>query len=131
MNVEKCSKEAMLQFFKFSIVGLSNTVLAYIINIVTLKILGPFSFEYDYVIANLMSFLISVLWSFCWNSKFVFHRKGKGLKATLKALSRTYASYGLCGIFLNNLLSWLWITHLGISRYLAPLINLLINVPFN
>lgn len=131
MNFKKYPKEAAVQFIRFGVVGLSNTALSYLINIVTLKLLEPLSLEWDYILANMVAFLISVLWSFHWNSRFVFHRQDKSKKATLKALLKTYASYGLSGIFLNNILSWLWIMYFGISRYLAPLINLVVSVPIN
>ena len=131
MNPENYLQEIVRQFMKFGIIGISNTAISYIINIAVLRLLEPCSLNYDYVIANLVSFFISVFWSFHWNSRFVFHIQDQGLKTTLRALIKTYISYGISGIFLNNFFSWLWITHLGISRYIAPLINLVINVPFS
>jgi len=46
-------------------------------------------------------------------------------------LLKTYAAHTLTGILLNNLLFWFWIEQLGISRYIAPLVNLSISVPLN
>lgn len=46
-------------------------------------------------------------------------------------LVKTYLSYGFIGIILNNILPWLWIGVFGISKYVAPLINLIISVPLN
>ena len=44
---------------------------------------------------------------------------------------KTYVSYGFTGIVLNNILSYLWIEKLGISKYIAPLFNLVLSVPLN
>ena len=48
-----------------------------------------------------------------------------------KTLIKTYISYGFTGIIMNNILSWIWISQLGISKYIAPIINLLVSVPIN
>jgi putative flippase GtrA len=40
-------------------------------------------------------------------------------------------SYGFTGIILNNILSYIWIDMLGISKVVAPLINMIIGVPIN
>ena len=87
--------------------------------------------DYDYVIANLVAFLLSVAWSFFWNSRFVFHTDSTGRYGKLKMLLKTYAAYTFTGILLNNILSLLWIEKLDVSKYVAPLINLIISVPIN
>lgn len=53
------------------------------------------------------------------------------MSAKLVMLLKTYAAYALTGILLNNILSWLWIERFDISKYVAPLINLIISVPLN
>lgn len=131
MNLKKCPKETAVQFVRFGIVGLSNTALSYLINVAALKILESLVLKWDYILANLLAFFISVLWSFYWNSRFVFHRQDRSRKTTLKTLLKTYAAYGFSGILLNNIFSWLWIVQLGVSKYLAPLLNLVISVPTN
>ena len=37
----------------------------------------------------------------------------------------------ICGIVLANVLSYIWIDVLGISKCVAPLINLIISIPLN
>lgn len=120
-----------IQFIRFCIVGLSNTLLSYGINVLILVVLAPLKWEWDYVAANIIAFALSVLWSFYWNNRFVFHGEKKGKRALGKMLIKTYLAYGFTGILLNNALSWLWISVLGISKYIAPLINLFISVPLN
>lgn len=123
--------QSLVQFVKFGLVGVTNTALSYVINILVLKLLQPYHLPWDYVAGNVVAFVLSVLWSFYWNNKYVF-RKGEGQKRSLgRALLKTYVAYGLTGIVLANILSWVWINVFGISKYVAPLINLVISIPLN
>jgi putative flippase GtrA len=121
----------MKQFIKFGIVGISNTIISYIIYIICLYIIENFFafFKYDYVICSVISFLLSVLWSFYWNNKYTFKSVEKRL--IWKSLLKTYISYAFTGIILNNILLILLIQELGINKRVAPLINLIITVPIN
>ena len=40
-------------------------------------------------------------------------------------------AYGFTGIILNNVLSAIWINALGISKYVAPMLNLIFSIPLN
>ena len=123
--------QAFMQFVKFGIVGVSNTILAYLLNIGTILLLIPLNVSWDYIAGNLVGFFLSVLWSFYWNSKFVFVAKEGEKRNTGKALLKTYISYGFTGIVLNNILSYIWVDILGISKYIAPAFNLVLSVPIN
>lgn len=120
-----------VQFIKFAIVGVSNTFIAYVINVFCLWILRGYQLNIDYIIGNVMSFLLSVLWSFYWNEKYVFTIDEGEQRNRKKALLKTYISYGFTGILLNNFLSYIWISQLAVSKYFAPLLNLIISVPVN
>lgn len=120
----------MKQFIKFGMVGVTNTLLSYFLNIGVLYLLKDAALSYDYVIANVVAFFISVLWSFYWNNRLVFDTK-QGTGNILKALLKTYVAYSVTGIVLNNILSFVWIDLLGISKLIAPMINLLFSVPIN
>ena len=126
-------QDRLVQFIKFCMVGLTNTAVSYLVNICTLFLLSRIApgFRYDYVIANVTAFLVSVYWSFYWNSRKVFHLSTKDRALRRRALLKTYMCYALTGILLNNVLSTLWIRVLGISKYVAPLINLAITIPVN
>ena len=79
-----------------------------------------------------MRLLLSVLWSFFWNECFVFTEKQDSYQSNrLVRLLKMYLSYGFTGIILNNVLSFLWISVLGISKVIAPLINSAVGVPIN
>ncbi len=123
---------ALVEFVKFGIVGVSNTAVSYVIYLLVLFGCDKANFmvKYDYLIATVVSFILSVLWSFYWNKKFVFKLEG-GLKTTLLALVKTYISYSFTGLFLSSVLAILWVEVLGISKMLAPILNLLISVPVN
>lgn len=125
--------DAFMQFVKFGIVGVSNTMISYGLNVFVLFLCGRLHmFErVDYILGNTVAFLLSVLWSFYWNSKYVFDLKEGEKRSPWKALLKTYVSYGFTGIILSNVLSAVWIHGFGISKYIAPLINLVISIPVN
>ncbi|MCI8650789.1 MAG: 4Fe-4S dicluster domain-containing protein [Anaerotruncus sp.] len=123
--------QAFNQFIRFSIVGLSNVVVSYSINILVLFILAPVGLTFDYIVANIIAFILSVLWSFYWNNRLVFALKQGEERSLWNTLGKTYLTYSFTGIVLNNFLSTLWIYGLGLSKYIVPLCNLPINVPIN
>lgn len=125
-------KETFIQFIKFGIVGVSNTLVGYILNVGILFLLKGLNWKYDYFAANVMSFILGVLWSFFWNEKYVFTEKQDEYKNSRHVrLIKMYLSYSFTGIVLNNILSFVWISVLGISKLIAPLINSAIGVPIN
>lgn len=118
------------QFIKFCIIGLSNTLLSYVINLITLYTLRPYCIDMDYIIGNLVAFLISVLWAFYWNNKYVFSQQ-EGSRGIFRKLLKTYLAYGFTGVILCNILSYFWIHVFYISKMIVPLLNLFISVPIN
>ena len=131
LQLMKLNNNTVFQFIKFGIVGVSNTVLSYAINVFVLFLLKNKNLSWDYVAGNLISFFLSVLWSFYWNNKYVFKKSDGEQRNILMSLLKTYLSYGLTGIVLNNALSWIWIEKLSVSKYFAPILNLIISVPLN
>jgi len=134
MNASKL--EVLDEFIKFCIVGASNTILSYAINILTIYILNPFQLKWDFIAGNIVSFLLSVLWSFYWNNKYVFNQdKNENIKESKRnifcKIIKMYLAYGITGIILCNILSYVWIAVFGISKIIAPIINLIISVPLN
>ena len=125
-------REGFFQFVKFGIVGLSNTIISYLIytfGLLGIKRIAPF--RYDYLAAQILAFVISVFWSYIWNSRAVFS-VGNGEKRPFwRSLAKTYVSYSFTGLFLSAVLLWLWVNIFSISEFIAPLINLIITVPLN
>lgn len=123
--------DSILQFVKFGIVGLSNTIISYVLYLVVLWILKNQNVSWDYIAGNLIAFVLSVLWSFYWNNKYVFKKDENSERSWWKALIKTYISYGFSGIILTNILAYLWVDILGISKLIAPIITLVATVPLN
>lgn len=120
-----------VQFVKFGMVGVTNTIISYIVYFVVLLSLKDIEVSWDYIVGNIISFVLSVLWSFYWNNRFVFKAKDDTSRNIWIMLMKTYIAYGFTGIILSNVLSFLWIDKLCVSKYIAPILNLVISVPFN
>lgn len=133
LKINETQWEALMQFVKFGIVGLSNTVISYVIYVRTLILFQKNNLipSVDYLVAQVIAFILSVLWSFYWNNKFVFEKADNEERNIVHALIKTYISYAFTGLFLNSILSLLWVEVLGIPKIIAPIINLLVSVPLN
>lgn len=119
------------QFIRFGIVGVSNTAVNYVVYAVSLSVMNSLSVfrEHDYLIAQIIAFLLSVLWSFFLNRKFVFRQDSTS--SFWGILLKTYASYAFSGLLVSSVLLAVWIEYLGIHKMIAPLLNLVITVPLN
>ena len=115
----------LTQFIRFGLVGVTNTAISYGIYALVLWLHG------HYILASVLSFLISVAWSFLLNSRFVFRTEEGASRVWWKTLLKTYLSYGLTGLLLANALLYLWIDILGVNEYIAFLFNLVITIPAN
>lgn len=123
----------MRQFVKFGLVGISNTVVSYVLYAFILLVFEwlHVRFSFYYLVAQLVSFVLSVLWSFYWNNRFVFALQEGEERSLGRALLKTYLVYSVTGVLLSGILLVVWIQLMGISEYLAPLLNLVITVPLN
>lgn len=119
------NKEGLIQFIKFGIVGLSNTMISYVIYTICVC-LGA-----NYLVGNLVGFVVSVLNSFYWNNKYVFKSEEGQTRSWLATLIKTFAAYAGTGLLLSSALLVLWIDILHIPELMAPLINLAVTVPLN
>lgn len=124
---------AFMQFVKFGIVGVSNTIISYVLYVVGLLVFQKIGIlpRADYLVAQMIAFVLSVLWSFYWNNKKVFTLVDGRQRSTWKVVLKTYVSYSFTGLFLNSVLLILWVQIIGISEFIAPIINLLVSVPLN
>lgn len=115
-------KTVIIQFIKFGIVGLSNTLISTAIYYLFIWI------DTDlYFVGNVVGWVVSVFNSFFWNNRFVFKNSEF---VWWKKLLRTYAAYG--GSFIvGSLLLTIQVKGLGVSEWLAPWINMVITAPLN
>ena len=118
-------KKSLIQFIKFGIVGISNTILGLSIYYLFIWINKDL-----YQVGNVVGWLISVAWSCYWNNKFVFTQEKNGWKLLLKRLGKSYISYGV-SLLLSIILLYIQIETLKWSERIAPLVNLLITIPLN
>ena len=117
--------QAFTQFVKFGLVGVSNTLISYVVYML-LVALGV-----NYLLSSVIGFTVSVANSFHWNNKYVFVEGENENRSKLKAFVKTFLAYAGTGLVLSNILLFLWVDTLGIHKALGPLINLFITVPLN
>ena len=115
-------RDIAFQFFKFGLVGLSNTLVAWACYYLFLWINGDL-----YMVGSIVGGILSIANAFFWNDRFVF--KG-GRQGRLKRLGKTYVSYAGTSI-LSNVLLWLEVRLLGVPKAVAPIVNLIVTIPFN
>ena len=77
-----------VQFIKFGMVGVSNTV----VSLATYYLFTFFGVHY--LIANALGFVTGTLNAYYWNSKFVFKEEAKESGNKKESLVKTYISYG-------------------------------------
>ena len=121
------------QFIKFGLVGVSNTIIGYLIYALSLKGMRLLNLwpSYDIYIAQFIMFVLSVAWSYFWNNRFVFKGNVKTKKDIVISLLKTYATYAFTSLFLSEVLLMFWVRIAGINEYIAPVLNLVITVPLN
>ena len=117
--------EKILQFVKFGIVGVSNTLISYIVYVILV------TFGCHYLAASLLGFLISVINAFYWNNKYVFKVDGTEKRIWWSSFIKTFISYAGTGLILNNILLVIWIDIFQMNEMLGPIVNLFITIPLN
>ena len=117
--------EIILQFIKFGLVGVSNTLVAWACYYFFLWL-----DEDLYMVGSVVGTVVSIANAFFWNDKFVFKSDDNDRRSKLKRLGKTYVSYGGTSL-LGILLLWIEVRFLGISKVVAPPVNLLITIPLN
>ena len=124
-NNKDKTKNDLLQFIKFGLVGVSNTLVAWICYYLFLWI-----DEDLYIVGSVVGGIASIANAFYWNDKFVFKSNNNDWKSKLKRLGKTYISYGGTSLF-GLFLLWVEVRFLGVSKLLAPPLNLIITIPLN
>lgn len=118
-------KPDFLQFIKFGLVGVSNTLVAWACYYFFL-----WADEDLYIVGSVVGGIVSTANAFYWNDKYVFKSNINDWRSKLKRLGRTYISYSSTSV-LGVLLLWVEVSFFGISKVIAPPITLLITIPLN
>lgn len=118
-------KQSLLQFIKFGIVGVSNTLISLMVYYIVLW------FNADWYLAgNVAGWVISVANAFFWNERYVFVQQQRDFRSTLKRIGKTYLSYGATFV-LSTVLLYLEVDMWHWSAVIAPVVNLMITIPLN
>lgn len=111
----------LIQFVKFAIVGVSNTLLTALVIYVALKLLNCSDF-----LSNIAGYTAGLANSFIWNRKWTFASK-LSIKNTLLKFILTFAmSYA---VQLGNL--FLWLRYTSVDPYVCQLISMVIYTGIN
>lgn len=125
IDLQEEAFQKICQFIKFGVVGISNTLISYVVYVVFVAA------GIHYLIGSVAGFCMSVVNAYYWNSKYVFATENTGNQLWWKALIRTFIAYAGTGLILNNFLLIVWVDVLKINEVWGPIINLLITVPIN
>lgn len=120
-QMDESQWQEFLQFIKFCMVGVSNTAISltvYYIFVIINKDL--------YIVGNAVGFVVSVLNSYYWNSRYVFHKKDE----QAKTLAKTFGAYSTT-LVLGTVLLYVFVEWMHISEFIAPLVNLIVTIPIN
>ncbi len=119
----KVNYSIVIQFLKFSLVGLSNTIITYCVYCVLIA-LGM-----QYIFSYIVGFLAGMINSFIFNNKYVFPTANKNNQ--IETFAKMVIVYFFIGIILGNIILYGLVEKLYFSKYLAPIIVLFFTTPLN
>ena len=117
--------QLFVQFVKFGLVGVSNTLVSLAVYYLFLWIDADL-----YMVGSILGTVLSIANAFFWNDRFVFTGNERDARSVLKRLGKTYVSYGGTSI-LSTVLLWLEVSVLAVSKEVAPIVNLIVTIPLN
>jgi putative flippase GtrA len=105
----RLSKPVVIQFLKFGVVGVSNTLIAFAVYTVLLKGFGVW-----YILASAIGFAMGAVNGFLWNRRWTFRgHVGDALTPVRWGIVQT------CGLGLNLGLLYVFVHDAGIDKLLA------------
>lgn len=114
--------DVFIQFIKFGLVGVSNTIVSGVIYFLLNTVILPGV----WIVASVVSWVISVLWAYFMQNIFVFKEdKNKEHRVWWQTLIKTYMTYAFTGLILNNILLFLWVNVIDIAQYSGAIISFL------
>ena len=131
-QIPEKTRQILLQFVKFGVVGVSNSLVNYVSYVTSLLLFRRIRWfgNTDYLAAQIIAFVLSVLWSYYWNHRYVFVEGGQNTSWVV-TLATTFAAYSFTGLLLSEGLLLLWVRVVGLSEFAAPILNILICLPIN
>ena len=111
----------LINIIKFSIVGVSNTLLNFVIFILLNNI------GINYMIASIIAYSISIINSYFWNSRLVFKYDNKNKRSVIIK----FIILNLIGLSINTLLMAILVGVLAIKKMVAMFIVTLLVMCIN
>ncbi len=136
------------QFIRFGLVGVSNTLIQYLIEMLGYYVLfrnadfarltgflhglgltGVTGEGVKVVVVTAIGFVVSVTNAYYWNSRFVFDEDGKPVRSW-GGYFKSVVSYGFTGLILAPALK-LWMQGWGLPYWAVTLLSLVVTIPLN
>jgi putative flippase GtrA len=109
MPIARVNRPLVMQFVKFGIVGVSNTLLTFVVYTLLLKVFGVW-----YLAASAIGFLVGAGNGFLWNRRWTFREHvGDALTPV-----RWFVVQG-CGLLLDLALVYLFVEHAHLDKLLG------------
>ncbi|WP_180272624.1 GtrA family protein [Konateibacter massiliensis] len=116
--------QSLMQFVKFGMVGLSNTLLTYVVYVICVAI------GIHYQVSYFIGYMAGIINAFYWNNKYVFKKQDGEERSLIRAFIKCVMSYA-GGYVCSSALLFLWVAILHLPEYISPLISLLVTIPLN
>ena len=138
----------LIQFIKFGLVGVSNTLISYAVEMLgyyvlfnsstfpgTVSLLAGMGLtvtgdQIRVILVTALSFVISVTNAYYWNNRYVFGQGKKTAGEHVRAYLKTVACYALTGLILAPAAK-VWLVGVGVPCWIASLSTLIITIPLN
>jgi len=132
-DIPEKTVQVLLQFVKFGIVGVSNSLINYLSYVASLLLFRKLYWfvAADFLAAQIVAFVLSVLWSYYWNNRYVFAGEAEKNTSWVATLAKTFVAYSFTGLILSEALLLLWVNVVGLSEFVAPVLNIIICFPIN
>ncbi|MBP5289056.1 MAG: GtrA family protein [Clostridia bacterium] len=141
IRVELTEKQwaAFLQFVRYCVVGLANTVVNLLFNYLTLWLLEKTGWNgaiggvegFNRHLGTAAGFVACCVNSYFFNSRYTFDVDEKqSFSQHFKALLKVMVSYSFAVLFLGWALNILWVS-VGLNSFLGALINVIVGIPIN
>lgn len=138
----------LIQFIKFGLVGVSNTLISYAVEMLgyyvlfrtsafqgTVSLLAGMGLtvtgeQIRVIVVTALAFIISVTNAYYWNNRYVFGQDQKTPGQHIRAYLKTVACYALTQMIIAPAAK-LWLVGMGVPFWIASLSTLIITIPLN
>lgn len=131
IKISEEKQETFAQFIGFGLVGVTNTLISFVVFAVLLALFPYFNKGNNYIIANVISFFVSVTNAFIWNNLLVFKKKNNESRSLLFSYIKTVISYAGTGLLLSNVFLFIAVDYFSFNKYISNLVIIFVTIPIN